>query len=395
MAEHDPAPWTIALYHGPLCRGASGYETYGPYARYIGEFARRFRRVIVFAPIFRGGTEYRGCRIEEPNVRVVELPAFETHLQAARCLPRIGRAFRSAINEIDIVNCRNTAPFGSWLYLLASRRGATFVYHFTSDPWSILTAGTRYRGLRGLMSRLLYRAAFFVQKRVMRRCYSFVNGRTHCDALKAITHRIEPIVSSALTDDDFSQRTDWSLHAPVRLLYVGYLKHMKGLEYLVEAVDLLRTGGTNVELTLVGAGPMEAALRAHAAALGIESAIRFHGYVPMGPELRRCYDEADVFVFASLSEGSPRVVLEAMAHALPVISTGVGSVPDLVLDGESGLLVPFRDAHAIANAVRRFLVEPELRQRCGSAAQQVARRHTVDRFVGRIADKAIELHRAR
>lgn len=395
MADHDPAPWTIALYHGPLYDGPSGYETYGPYARYIHEFARRFRRVVVFAPVFREDTEYRGCRIEGANVRVVELPAFDTHIEAARSAHRILRAFRSVINEIDIVNCRNTAPFGSWLYLLASRRGATFVYHFTSDPWSILTAGTRYRGLRGVLSRLLYRAAFAAQKRVMRRCYSFVNGRTHFDELKSVTPRIEPIISSTLTDDDFSPRADWSLHSPARLLYVGYLKHMKVLEYLVEAVGLLHKGGTRVELTLVGAGPMEAMLRGQVAALGIESAVRFRGYVAMGPDLRRCYDEADVFVFASLSEGSPRVVLEAMAHALPLISTPVGSVPDLVRDGESGLLVPYRDSHAIADAVRRYIDNPDLRRRCGTAAQETARRHTVDQFVGRIADKAIELHRAR
>ena len=116
----------IGLYHGPLYRGAEGYETYGPYARYVGEFARHFDEVVVFGPVTTGETYYRGCTVDEPNVRIVELPAFHTHIQASVHLPAILRTFRREIGRIDVVNCRHAAPFGYLLYFLGRSHGVGF-----------------------------------------------------------------------------------------------------------------------------------------------------------------------------------------------------------------------------------------------------------------------------
>lgn len=381
----------IGLYHGPLYSGPAGYETYGPYARYVAEFARHFDEVVVFAPTTRRETDYRGCRLTPANVRIVELPDFETHVQAARHFFRLRRIFRREIDGLDVINCRNTAPFGWLLYFLARRRGVGFFYHFTSDPWEIIRTGSKYRGLYGLFARAALGADFQIQKFAMRRAWSFVNGRLPYERVRAVTERAALVISSTLESADVVRRDDWTLHDPVRLLYVGYLKHMKGLEFLIDALARLRTRGVHAQLHLVGSGPQEASLRADAAARNLDEFVVFHGYVPMGPELNRHYDEADIFVFPSLSEGSPRVVLEALAHSLPVVSTRVGSVPDLIDDGASGLIVPLRDADAIAAAVERLVRDPALRERCGREGFQTASSHTVERFLAPLVAKAREL----
>ena len=389
-----PVPLTIALYHGPLYASSTGYETYGPYARYVGEFARRFSRVVVIAPVTRDeSTAYRGCALPGGNVEVVELPAFDTHVQASLHIRALWRAFRRALDGVDGINCRNTAPFGYLLYYLARRRGVGFFYHFTSDPAAIIREGRRFRGAYGWFARLAYAVDFAVQKRVMRRTYSFINGRTPFERFKGITDRTEMVISSTLTKADLRPRETAALHDPVRLLYVGYFKHMKGLEHLVDAVALLRKRGLSVELHLVGTGPTEAAIRSQIAKLGLADHVRLHGYVPMGVRLNRHYDDADVFVFPSLAEGSPRVVLEAMAHSLPVVSTPVGSVPDLIEHGKSGLIAKPGSADSLADAVQRFIRDDDLRCACMKAGFHRVREHTVERFVGKLAAKAVEIAR--
>lgn len=388
----------IALYHGPLYRdplhrGADGYETYGPYARYVHEFARHFDEVVVLGPVTSGETHYRGCSLDAQNVRVVELPDFSTHVQASGRLPTIFQTLRREIGHVDVVNCRHSAPFGYLLYFLGRSRGVGFFYHITSDPAEILAVGSKYRGLFGYAARFAYGMDFAIQRYVMRRTYSFVNGRLPYERLKNITDRIEPIISSTLIGTDFRVRTDLGLHDPVRLLYVGYLKHMKGLSYLIDALQILLDKGQAVELHLVGAGPQEDALRKQIGCLHLSQRVHFHGYVPMGPDLNRHYDEADIFLFPSLSEGSPRVVLEALAHSLPVVSTNVGSVPELIVDGESGLIVPPRDAAALGDAVMRYTQDEALRARCASAGYAAAQPHTVERFVQPLVEKAKELVR--
>ena len=172
------------------------------------------------------------------------------------------------------------------------------------------------------------------------------------------------------------------------------MKHLaKGLDDLIQAVSLLRRRSSDVALHLVGAGPEETALRNQIAALGLDRHVHFHGYVPMGPALNRHYDEADIFVFPSLSEGSPRAVLEALAHSLPVVSTDVGSVPELIEDGVSGLIVPTRNAHALADAVARFIQDDDYRNRCAKAGFAAAQHHTVENYVAPLAAKAAALAR--
>ncbi len=383
----------IALYHAPLYRATRGYETYGPYARYVSEFARHFDEVVVLAPTARGDTDYRGCTIDAANVRVVELPDFRTHVAASMHLPTIYRTFVREIDSVDVVNCRNTAPFGYLLYRLGRPRGIGFFYHVTSDPIEILEVGAKYRGLRGRVARSLFAVDFAIQRYVMRRTYSFVNGGRGYERLRHVTDRCEPIISSTLAQDDFQERRDCTLHRPVRLLYVGYLKHMKGLGNLIEALGILRRRGIDADLRLVGAGPERRTIEQAVSDAGLASHVQFHGYVPMGLDLNRHYDTADIFVFPSLSEGSPRVVLEALAHSLPAVTTNVGSVPDLIEDGQSGLLVPPGDAGALAAAVDRFVTDETLRRRCMAGGFAAARSHTLERFVERLANKAKELGR--
>jgi glycosyltransferase involved in cell wall biosynthesis len=155
--------------------------------------------------------------------------------------------------------------------------------------------------------------------------------------------------------------------SPPVISSVSVLSAQKGLEHLVDAAKLLRDGGDNFRLEIVGDGPLREALEARARGLGLAGTVLFRGWVPQASA--QVLPAADIFVQSSRWEAMSVVVLEAMAAGAPVVVTRVGENPHVV-DGENnGLLVPPGDADALAGALRRLLRDPGLRTRLGAAAR--------------------------
>jgi glycosyltransferase involved in cell wall biosynthesis len=156
---------------------------------------------------------------------------------------------------------------------------------------------------------------------------------------------------------------------PLRLLTVGRLHPIKGYTVLLEALRLLSDKGRDWMLDMVGDGPLEPALRAQAAALGIAERIRFSGAV--APErVQDHYDRADAIVVSSFMEGVPVVLMEAMAKELGAVATRVGGVPELIDDGVHGVLVPPGSAGGLAAAIGRLAEDPSLCRRFGAAGRR-------------------------
>ena len=154
-------------------------------------------------------------------------------------------------------------------------------------------------------------------------------------------------------------------HAGKRLLFVGRLAGVKGVPVLLRALAALRDKHPTATLTLIGDGPERAALQAQAQALGLGDAARFVGYKSQS-EVASAMAETDVFVLPSFAEGVPVVLMEAMAAQVPVVTTQIAGVPELVRDGESGLLVPPGDGAALQAAIDRLLDDPERRRAMGA-----------------------------
>ncbi len=150
---------------------------------------------------------------------------------------------------------------------------------------------------------------------------------------------------------------------------VGRLVPIKGLEYLLEAAALVVRRRPAAVFVLVGDGPLRLALENRARALGLVRQVRFAGW---RMDVEHVYGDLDVVVLPSLHEGTPVSVIEAMAAGRPVVATRVGGVPDLLQDGETGLLVPPRDPAALAAAILDLLEDPTLRARLGEAARGAA-----------------------
>ena len=156
---------------------------------------------------------------------------------------------------------------------------------------------------------------------------------------------------------------------PIEVLCVGRLVVAKGLPVLIEAIAELAERDVAVTVTLVGDGPERGAIEAQARALGVGDRVRLLG--AMSPEqLIDRYAAADVFCLPSFAEGIPVVLMEAMASGLPVVTTRITGIPELVEDGSSGALVAPGRPELLADAIERLAADPALRERWGARGRE-------------------------
>jgi glycosyltransferase involved in cell wall biosynthesis len=151
---------------------------------------------------------------------------------------------------------------------------------------------------------------------------------------------------------------------------VGRLRPIKGHRYLLEAFPSVLRTCPRAHLLLVGHGPLEAELRGRASELGVEGRVSFLG---SRSDVRLLLGLSDVFAFPSLSEASPVALMEAAFVGVPAVATRVGGVPELVREGETGSLVPPRDAGALAEGLSSLLQDAARRARMSGAAVAWAR----------------------
>lgn len=148
-----------------------------------------------------------------------------------------------------------------------------------------------------------------------------------------------------------------------RIVFLGELGERKGVDMLLDALADLRSRGLRFDAVLGGNGAIDEA-QERARRLGIADAVSFPGWVGE-VEVDALLRQADIFTLPSRAENQPVAILEAMARAVPVVSTHVGAIPEQVVEEETGLLVPPGDAKQLADAIARLIAEPDTRRRMG------------------------------
>lgn len=151
---------------------------------------------------------------------------------------------------------------------------------------------------------------------------------------------------------------------------IGRLAPTKGLSYLLQAFDLVKRQMPSAHLVFLGDGPDRGELEQQVARTSYSDSVHFLGYKPNIEHLIR---GMDVFVLASVAEGMPRVILEAMAAGVPCVSTAVGGIPEMLDHGRLGLLAPPRDAEGLARAMLETatLPPPQRQSRIEEARRHV------------------------
>jgi glycosyltransferase involved in cell wall biosynthesis len=197
----------------------------------------------------------------------------------------------------------------------------------------------------------------------------------------AIRHDRIHVIPNFVSPDMFVvQDHDAALDArgkPLRLLMAAHFTPVKGHRFLMAALGRLeKEAPGHFELDLLGTGPLFEETRAQARELGLTDVVRFHG---SRSDLREWLQRTDIVVLPSLWEGFGLILAEAAACAKPAVSFATGGAAEVIVDGETGFLVPPGDVAALAEALARLHDDPALRRHLGrSARSRAARLYAID-----------------
>ena len=166
------------------------------------------------------------------------------------------------------------------------------------------------------------------------------------------------------------------------VLFVGRLRAVKGVEFGIRAFAKALEQNQNMKLALAGEGDQRSYLESLSEELGIENNVKFLG---ARKDLPNVLSACDSVIMPSLTEGFPRVAIEAMASAKPVIATRVGGTPEAIIHNQSGILVPSKDIEAMAGAIVNVANNSELANRLGPAARERTEQHySASKYVTRL-----------
>jgi len=176
------------------------------------------------------------------------------------------------------------------------------------------------------------------------------------------------VVRCGVNPDLYSVREEPGNTIP-NILCVGRLVPAKGQHILLEACRFLKQEGLLFQVTIIGEGPDSRSLEQFTTMHNLKDIVTFTGVLGQNT-VREYYDKADIFVLASFAEGVPVVLMEAMAKEIPVISTRITGIPELIEHEHDGLLATPGDAEDLANQIRKLLVDSSLRHTFGRAGRE-------------------------
>jgi N-acetyl-alpha-D-glucosaminyl L-malate synthase BshA len=198
-------------------------------------------------------------------------------------------------------------------------------------------------------------------------------------AMQKMYLRDVKVVPNGINVDEFAPLTKLEARAKLQMdddervvAFVGSLREIKGVEYLVRATKSILETGTVIHTVIIGDGPDRERLESLTHQLHISSYVTFKGQI-QNEQIPYYLRVSDVFVLPSLSEGFPVVLLEAMASGLPIVTTNVGGVPEIVRDRENGFIIEPKNAKEIADRVLCILKSEEITKRLSNNNKHRAR----------------------
>ena len=332
-----------------------------PVTHYVdaaGPVAAAFARRAALSPLATAGALSRvtaGCLATAPGELMKSLPLVAVAARVARLLLERG---------IDRVHA-HWATYPA-LVAWAVRRLAGIPYSLTAHAHDLFVPNPLL-GAKILESEFTVTISEYNRRFLHRACGDEAAGRIH-------------VVHCGVPLDEYPPR-DQLPPGPPRIVSVGRLVDYKGYPTLLKAIAALRGKGRDLSCEIVGDGPEEPLLRVAMRELGLDGHVRLAGPKTLS-EVRDLLRSASLFVLAcrrgrgGLMDGIPVVLVEAMALGVPVVSTRISGIPELIEDGRTGLLAEPGDDRGLAEAIGRILDDSAL----ASSLAAAARRKIEDEF---------------
>lgn len=370
------AGWTLSLYEG-------SYYTISLHCSYIERIQELYEGITLVAPVkvVTIKDEVQSLRKIPLNQLSIEaLPYSKGSVDALKYRRTYKKTIKKVASKTDFFYCRVPDPF---CWMPARLTDKPVIMHFVGDTADATKHNINFSWLK---KQILLAGYSFEYRRIIksaRKSTVYTNG-THLST-KLQKHGITatPVISSTITRNDLALEPLRPLsNKPLTIIYVGYLRYAKGIDTLIEVIKRLEERHFNYHFHIVGDGDMYSTLQQLIDDSKLDDHIYLHGHIDNRDKLLSLLRSSDLFFFPSLSEGSPRVVIEAMSQGCPVLSTPVGSLPGCFEADKDILFFPFKNATIATNKILEISEDLEMLTRIRDCAyQKVSEKFTMEEFI--------------
>lgn len=371
-------------YHIPISTKDNALFLPGHLGVFIDELALNVDELII---LMHSATpqedEFNDYQLRAKNIQFLNLgnttPAWHRAIFHRKFL----NSYKEVLNSCDAVLVRMPCALAPFFHKYITNKNKLWFmvvgdYEEAAKFWPT-------KSIRGLAIKYYLRINNSLFERNIKQNNLLVNSKALFKKYENRCNKLYEIKTTTLSSKDFHlKKINNNNSSTINLLYAGRIDEAKGLFELIEATAQLFEKGRNITLKIVGweldpSYKLTKQLQDLVKKSKLEKVVTFSGKLNIGDELNGAYREADIFILPSYHEGFPRVIWEAMANSLPVITTAVGGIPDVLTHKKNAYFINTHSPEAIVNAVEHLLNNPTEVTSMVEAALYLVKENTLEK----------------
>jgi len=384
------------VYHSPFWEvNGEIWTSYSPIGRYVESLADHFAKVTVVTPQ-RLESDQPLYRLKSPNLSLMTVKSHQNVQSYYLHLLHFYSTFFRSANDWDVLHVRMPTFTGFPAFLTAKIFRKPVFLVVVGENFGFNTQ-LDYSKIKKMFAKCILKFQDLLMKIMIRHSITFINGSELFKKYRRFNKHIYLMRSSTISETDIlSYFRDTCIEAPYKILTVGTISPRKGTSLIPLIIHNLLSKGFNITWEYIG--PIEGNFGEQeyhqtiklADELCVNSRISFHNAIGFR-DLLPYYRSSDIFVLPTYKEGVPRVILEAQASGLPVITTSVGGIPQAIKNGFDGLLTAPGDVDAIAISVGKVIFNHDLRKNLIKNGLETAKRFTLESETSQMLKKVNEI----
>jgi glycosyltransferase involved in cell wall biosynthesis len=329
-------------------------------------------------------TDKNYCVSKYKNIEIVPLPEVKSSLQALKLFSQYRSAVKRVIPKVEVFYSRTPDPF-SWMPVLYGHPRT--IMHFVGDIIEAAHMNVKWGKMKKMLMIGGYMPEWYLTLKAAKKSICYSNGHHIVERLAKHGVKAEGVVSSTVKQDALPKK----LHdLPVEsgrlhLMFLSYISYHKGIDCMMRVIRNLRERGVNFVFNIAGSGDMLPQLKDFVMEEQLQDYVIIHGHMNDRNKINELFNQSDLFFFPSLSEGSPRVTIEAMSQGVPLVATPVGSLPYCFTDKENIRFFDFNDSDRATDIICEYMDNPTsfIAQR-DAAFNEVKENYTKEKFLSRV-----------
>lgn len=318
---------------------------------YVDYLCNKYNNVILISNVKeKSFNDKKKVILNFSNIQIEPIPYYKSFKEAIFKILYFYRAIKKYKN-IPLFYCRVPDPF-SWMPALLFRKKC--IMHFVGDSIEVILKNQNWSYIKKVLNIALYYPDYLLTIIASKRSRVFTNGFHIANKLKRFKIESTPVISSTLKNEDFCSENIKGKNDTLQLVYLGYIRYSKGIKTIMKIINTLFDENIRFHFNIIGDGEMLPELISFLNDNNLKEHATLYGHLEDRAEINKILRNSDLFVFTSLSEGSPRVILEAMAQKIPVLTTPVGSLPYVFTDKKNIRFFEFNNENEVIQLIKEF-----------------------------------------